>query len=173
MPLQHKANNVNMHQPALPNRLLYQTIVLRTTNKSCEQLKNGMFGSVGWSGSTLFAKAKSAIRYFTIIIHRAERNFSVRGCTNWSFSFPLQDPYIVNATCRKKDLTVLCIRAVWQFFVVFPVLATLCIVTRFGTTSTKTDQNARMRNTLSDLFTRRLSLFMVNERYHKKMPQSI
>ena len=34
---------------------------------------------------------------------------------------------------------------------------TLCIVTKFGTTSTTTDQNAQMHNTLSDLFTLRLS----------------
>ena len=34
---------------------------------------------------------------------------------------------------------------------------TLCIVTKFGPTSTKTDQNARMHKPLSDLFTWRLS----------------
>ena len=33
----------------------------------------------------------------------------------------------------------------------------LCIVSKFGTTSMKTDQNAWMHNTLSDLSTRRLS----------------
>ena len=33
----------------------------------------------------------------------------------------------------------------------------LCIVSKFGTTSMKTDQNARMHTTLSDLSTRRLS----------------
>ena len=33
----------------------------------------------------------------------------------------------------------------------------LCIVSKFGTISMKTDQNARMHNTLSDLSTRRLS----------------
>ena len=33
----------------------------------------------------------------------------------------------------------------------------LCIVSKFGTTSMKTDQNAQMHNTLSDLSTRRLS----------------
>lgn len=67
---------------------------------------------------------------------------------HWPFCF-LQDPYTVNAQEKKPTVSYgLMIRAVWSHFVVLPILVTLCIEDWL---------NARMHNTLSDLFTRRLS----------------
>ena len=44
---------------------------------------------------------------------------------------------------------------------------TLCIVTKFGTTSTTTDQNTRMHNTLSDLF-HATTIMRTNRNYGKE-----
>ena len=65
--------------------------------------------------------------------------------------FP-QDPYTVNA---RRNRSILRSYASAQSDLSWSL--PLCIVSKFGTISMKTDQNARMHNTLSDLSTRRLS----------------
>ena len=70
--------------------------------------------------------------------------------------FPLskfpQDPYTVNA---RRNRSILRSYASPQSDQSWSL--PLCIVSKFGTISMKTDQNARMHNTLSDLSTWRLS----------------
>ena len=65
--------------------------------------------------------------------------------------FP-QDPYTVNA---RRNRSILRSYASAQSDQSWSL--PLCIVSKFGTISMRTDQNARMYNPLSDLSTRRLS----------------